>query len=242
MANEPLDTTAALVPVEPKATPLPIFTGLEMSKAVTAYKDLQQTLDRAMPDSIMQLDGKPFRKKAYWKAIAVAFGLSVEVTEERREVCGELADGGDNYSYFVTYKASTPSGRAATGDGACSASEKQRGRMKASEHNVRSHAHTRACNRAISNLVGFGEVSAEEIDRDDAPRPVLKPKAPVKPAGFDDWLDDMSAKADEGEAPLKQAWTKSAAEYRRYLTSTAPERWQAIKQQATAADAQGGVF
>jgi hypothetical protein len=36
----------------------------------------------------------------------------------------------------------------------------------ATEHNVRSHAHTRAYNRAISNLVGFGEVSAEEVDRD----------------------------------------------------------------------------
>ena len=30
-------------------------------------------------------------------------------------------------------------------------------------HNVRSHAHTRAFNRAVSNLVGFGEVSADEL-------------------------------------------------------------------------------
>jgi hypothetical protein len=43
---------------------------------------------------------------------------------------------------------------------------------QATEHNIRSHAHTRAFNRAVSNLVGFGEVSAEEIDRDDErPRP-----------------------------------------------------------------------
>jgi hypothetical protein len=33
-------------------------------------------------------------------------------------------------------------------------------------HNVRSTAMTRARNRAISNLVGFGEVSAEELPRD----------------------------------------------------------------------------
>ena len=37
---------------------------------------------------------------------------------------------------------------------------------QATEHNVRSHAHTRAFNRAVSNLVGFGEVSAEEVERD----------------------------------------------------------------------------
>jgi hypothetical protein len=38
---------------------------------------------------------------------------------------------------------------------------------QASVHNVRAHAHTRAFNRAVSNLVGFGEVSAEEVDSDD---------------------------------------------------------------------------
>jgi hypothetical protein len=36
---------------------------------------------------------------------------------------------------------------------------------QATEHNIRSHAHTRAFNRAVSNLVGFGEVSAEEVER-----------------------------------------------------------------------------
>jgi hypothetical protein len=39
--------------------------------------------------------------------------------------------------------------------------------VQATEHNVRSHAHTRAANRAISNLVAFGEVSYEEAERDD---------------------------------------------------------------------------
>src|SRR5262245_45185387 len=155
MSTETLDTTVALVPTERPATPLPLFRGPEMTQALTAYRDLQQALDRAMPEQIIRLDGKPYRKKAYWKAIAVAFNLTVELVEERREVYGALEDGGENYAWIVTYKASTPTGRSATGDGACSASEKQRGRMKASEHNVRAHSHTRACNRAISNLVAF---------------------------------------------------------------------------------------
>jgi hypothetical protein len=49
----------------------------------------------------------------------------------------------------------------------CSFSEKSRGRMTPSEHNIKAHASTRAMNRAIANLVGFGEVSAEEIERED---------------------------------------------------------------------------
>jgi hypothetical protein len=224
--------TALAVPE--KGSPLPVFTGLDMTQALTAYRELQQALDRAMPDQIMQLDGKPFRKKGYWRAIAVAFNLTVEPVEERREVHGTLDDGSDNYVYVVTYVAKTSTQRAATGDGACAAAEKQRGRMKASEHNVRSHAHTRAYNRSVSNLVGFGEVSAEEIERED--RPVLRAVAPtlVKPAGFDDWLDGMTATAAQGTAALNQAWTTSSPVYRRYLTTTHPARWAAIKAQAEA--------
>src|SRR5438874_1528525 len=120
-----------------------------------AYRELQQALDRSMPEQIIKLDGKPFRKKGYWRAIAVAFNLTVEVESERREIYGDLEDGSPNYAYLITYRASTTAGRSETGDGACAAAEKSRGRMKASEHNVRSHAHTRAFNRAVSNLVGF---------------------------------------------------------------------------------------
>jgi len=225
-----------LVPTAPLATPLPMFRGAAMTEAVTAYKEVQQALDRAMPDCIIKLDGKPFRKKAYWRAIAVAFNLNVEVVDERREIYGELEDGSPNYTYVVTYRAATPGGRCETGDGACSASEKQRGRMKASEHNVRSHAHTRAFNRAISNLVGFGEVSAEEVEREDTNGarvvPVPAPKATAKAQGYDDWLDDMIAKADEGSVELERAWNASKREYRRYITLVEPEAWTAIKAKA----------
>lgn len=51
-------------------------------------------------------------------------------------------------------------------------------------HNVRSTAMTRARNRAISNLVGFGEVSAEELHparADNAPEPQASSEA-AKPA------------------------------------------------------------
>jgi hypothetical protein len=101
-----------------------------------------------------------------------------------RSVIGALDDGSDNYVYTVTYRATAPNGRSAVGDGTCAAAEKQRGRMKATDHNVRSHAHTRAWNRAVSNLVGFGEVSAEEVERgepdhDAAPAVVRRPDGSV---------------------------------------------------------------
>jgi hypothetical protein len=162
--------TTALAPApDVKASPLPAFNGAQMTRGLAGYRDLQAALDKAMPDQIIKLDGKPFRKKGYWRAVAVAFNLSVELVEERREVFGLLPSGGDNYAYLVTYRAATTTARCETGDGACTAAEKSVGKMRASEHNVRSHAHTRAFNRAVSNLVGFGEVSAEEVEPDTAP-------------------------------------------------------------------------
>jgi hypothetical protein len=167
------EETHALVPVADPGSPLPVFSGEQMAEAFRAYRQLQVTLDTAMPDAIMRIQGRAFRKKAYWRAVRTAFNLDVTMVEEHREV---LPDG--NWGWLVTYRAKAPNGRAADGDGACYASEKP-GRGQATEHNVRSHAHTRAFNRAVSNLVGFGEVSAEEAEREERPRqaPPQQPRA-----------------------------------------------------------------
>ena len=148
-----------------------------MAQALTAYRELQTALDQSMPDQIIEIQGRQFRKKGYWRAIAVAFNLSVDLVEERRDVRGVFDDGQDNFGYFVTCRATAPNGRTAIGDGSVFAIEKARRDVadkwatlpaQATEHNIRSHAVTRATNRAISNLCGFGEVSAEEADQDDA--------------------------------------------------------------------------
>lgn len=184
-----------------RASALPAISPEQMVAALKKYKELQVALDDAMPDQIMDLDGKKFRKKGYWRAIALAFNLQVECVSEKREISGRFQDNRDNFGWVITYVAKHPTGREMTGDGSCFAVEKAR-RFKcphpeqpgskrtlhfphntcpdfdpdfqwrvlpgdATEHNVRSHAHTRAFNRAVSNLVGFGEVSAEEVERDE---------------------------------------------------------------------------
>jgi hypothetical protein len=180
--------------------PTPAFTGQQMALALKGYKELQRSLDETMPDQLMNIGDKVFRKKGYWRAVNVAFNLNIELVSEDRIVQGLFEDGRENFGYNVTYRATHPgSGRSAVGDGASYAVEKapkfrcphpdpknpnrtlhwgercpdfnpahiwDRLPAQATEHNVRSHAHTRAFNRAVSNLVGFGEVSAEEIEKD----------------------------------------------------------------------------
>ena len=147
-----------------RVVPLPVSTGADMVEALDAYQELQEALDAKMPEAIVEVHGRKFRKKVYWRTISRAFGLSVGEVSGSEEL---IRTGADDWGYKVTYRATNQSGDYTDGDGACMASEKFGD--GATVHNVRSHAHTRAFNRATSNLVGFGEVSADELVSSDGP-------------------------------------------------------------------------
>jgi hypothetical protein len=107
-------------------------------------------------------DGK-FVKKSGWRKIARAFNLSVMVISVRVE---RDADGMPTRAETIA-RAQAPNGQVSDADGYCSADEKRfnkaGGRQKL-ENDLRATATTRAKNRAISDLVGMGEVSAEEVE------------------------------------------------------------------------------
>ena len=62
---------------------------------------------------------------------------------------------------YYCVRATLPNGRSVESDALCSRSEK--GKDKVSDHTIMSTAKTRATNRAIAELIGAGEVSAEEM-------------------------------------------------------------------------------
>lgn len=151
----------------------------DIAVAMSEYTKVKNMIDQALPDCIMDIKGKQFRKKNYWRAVATAFNLNVVCIGQERI----RRDDGD-WGFEVTYRATAPNGRDIDGDGACMASEKS-GSM-ATYHNVRAHAHTRGYNRAVSNCVGFGEVSYDELTDEAkgfAPAPPAQRKAaPQAPA------------------------------------------------------------
>jgi hypothetical protein len=152
---------------EPAPRPvLPVMSAspVAVAQAFTQYREIQAALDKAMPETMVNVKGRMHRTKSYWRAIATAFNLNVICLDEKHvQGSGKSTDWG----WLCTYRASVPAGRMADGDGSCFASEKG-GRGQGTVHNVRSHAHTRAYNRAVANLVGFGEVSAEEMEMSQA--------------------------------------------------------------------------
>lgn len=114
-------------------------------------------------------NAKYFVKKSGWRKIARAFHLSVEVTQLQVE----RNDEGSAVRATAIARANAPNGQFQDGDGHCSIEEKrfqsmlrdrnQRDNLKL-ENDLRATATTRAKNRAISDLVGMGEVSAEEVE------------------------------------------------------------------------------
>lgn len=87
-----------------------------------------------------------------------------------------------------------------------------------------------------------GEHTAEEMDGqraiaisanglDDKALPTL-----VKPEGYDDWITDLTASADEGDAKLSATWKASRAANRQYFLTTEPEVWDLLKDRAAQAD------
>lgn len=157
----------AVVPVEDHGVLMPVSPE-DAAEAMAAY---QKTTEAILDPTDWQEAGwdnkarkkRYFVKKSGWRKIAKAYRLScalVTISVERD------ADGKPARAEAVV-RASAPNGQFQDGDGYCSVDEGRFTSSKADlsklENDLRATATTRAKNRAISDLVGFGEVSAEEV-------------------------------------------------------------------------------
>lgn len=125
-------------------------------KLLEHFKRFQE-LKRKLLDKndTVRIQNKDFVKRSGWQKIALAFNISTKIVKEERE------EHVDYFVFRIWVEAKAPNGRTTVGDGACSSKERNFAHI---EHDVYATAHTRAESRAISNIVGSGEISAEEIE------------------------------------------------------------------------------
>jgi len=121
-----------------------------------AFQELKQKVLDA--NDTVTISGKQYIKRSGWRKIAMAFNISTEVVKIEREKIDDKT-----YVVRVIARARAPGGRVSEEAGVCDSTEFERGNLQGTLHNIETKAVTRAINRAISNLVGGGEVSAEEI-------------------------------------------------------------------------------
>lgn len=91
---------------------------------------------------------------------------------------------------------------------------------------------------ALASMVGIApeddDGNAASASPSGGPRAVAQRpvETPTAPPGFDEWLVDLEAVADEGTAALESAWKKSQPFLRKHLTETQPRTWEALKAKA----------
>lgn len=139
-----------------------VLSPVSLQLVVESFKAYQGACEALLTESDYQtIQEKQFKKKSAWRKLATAYCISTKIVAERRD---EISSGA--FVYHFTVRAEAGNGRYAEGVGSCSSDEKG---LAKTEHNTRSIAETRATNRAISNLIGAGEVSAEEMTEESNP-------------------------------------------------------------------------
>lgn len=100
---------------------------------------------------------REFKKKSAWQKLGRAFNVDTSIVE--REF--QRSKNGTIKEAYYCVRATLPNGRSVESDALCSRSEK--GKQHVSDHTIMATAKTRATNRAISELIGAGEVSSDEM-------------------------------------------------------------------------------
>ncbi len=145
---------------------------VDVDSLIAMVDAFDQFKSKVLKDTDFWLDPKSKKrrvKKSGWLKYALACNVNLMKTEER-EIDKEMPPGSGDWVtiYHFDYRAIAQSGRFAEASGSASTSERE-GSDKMI-HDTRSLAQTRALNRAISNLIGGGEVSAEEAMGDNRRR------------------------------------------------------------------------
>ncbi len=136
----------------------------DLKKAIATEEDIhRETRSAKQKDGTYKEVEVAYYKKSYWRKAATFLGISVEPVENTESF--RVINGARIAS--VTYRASGPNQRSVAGDGHCANDEGGKQYWKVA--NLLATAHTRAYNRAVSNYIGGGEVSAEEMDFETPP-------------------------------------------------------------------------
>ena len=132
---------------------------VNVEEALAQWEAYQIFTEKLLDKSdYIDIKGKAFKKKSAWRKYARAFNINTEIVSKDiiRNDKGIVTE-----AEFVV-RATLPDGRHCDGWGNCSRRE---GNKNKPNHDIPATAMTRATNRAIADLIGAGEVTAEEVLR-----------------------------------------------------------------------------
>jgi hypothetical protein len=173
MTAAPPAPGTAVVRTFDEAAPLDRHTFLAELQQPAALRDAQllaAAYDAAVkqligPNDIQREGKREFKKKSAWRKLASHFRLDVHCDQNDCRFMA-LPNGLDGEWVVVAKaRATTPWGQVWEDVGACG-SDEERGNRRITFADAVGTAMTRASNRAVSNLIAMGEVSAEEMQKE----------------------------------------------------------------------------
>ena len=127
----------------------------ELEARFKQYQQLKEKLLTA--EDIVKIGNTDYIRKSGRTKFEVAFNLSTKVLSERKEI--DITDP-KKYAYHFTVQCIANNGRVIEEVGTCDNTEKS----GAAEHIIRSMAKTRATSRAVFEMIGAGDMAAEEAE------------------------------------------------------------------------------
>jgi len=220
MSTELMDPKTGEVVAVAKYDARDYLATLTKHDGIGVQRQLSAAYDAAVASLIgpndVQMEGtRSFKKKSAWRKLARYFNISVAIAKVEHTVL----EGSGHFLCTVTARAVAPWGQSYEEVGACCTDEAT-GRRVITVADAIATASTRAGNRAVSNLIAMGEVSAEEVgDRasHDAPRPARAtgPAPAARPASGNpgDFLMPMGKTKGTPLKALDAADLRSAVEW-----------------------------
>jgi hypothetical protein len=151
---------AAIVPSlvrKQTSEPGPVVVPAAELSQILVWWDKVQAVKAALIDpkeDVVLIQGKSFVKKPGWRKLAFAYNLADEIVKEVKETDDKRT------VWRMWVRITAPNGRSVVGVASAASDEK---RFAHADHDVYALCHTRAKNRAISDILGLGEVSFEEM-------------------------------------------------------------------------------
>lgn len=88
--------------------------------------------------------------------------------------------------------------------------------------------------KGLATAIKEGDTTVDEAFAIQIKEPAARADL-SKPAGYEHWLDDMTAVADEGDEKLMTAFKASSQAHREYLTTNEAITWESLKARAAKA-------
>ena len=147
---------------------------VNVDQAIEEWNAYQKITELMLDETdYQQIQGRAFKKKSAWRKYARAFNITTEIID--KDIV--KTDKGQVKEASFIVRATLPTGRYADGWGNCS---RQEGNKAHPNHDIPATAMTRATNRAIADLIGAGEVTAEEIQAELKMEAVERAKAKLR--------------------------------------------------------------